>query len=183
MFHHFTGELQNIDWQVFLINQYFGIEVVYDGQMRQGSFFLYPYMDEQNKTIRYFAFDTNAQKKLFLTFYKIQWIGPTTAFKLSHIEQDSIQNAIEHFDTKVFTAIPGVGPKTAKRLLVELKTKLKKQDISKLNLDPKLMEHIIQPLRTMGYEKSAITKKLSAYPWEVSKEATQNIIVRLIQHL
>lgn len=74
MFHMFCGEAKKLGEQVYLVNDMFGIEVVYQGTLRKGEFFLFPYMDDTQKTIRYFAFDTYDQKHLFLTLFKINGI-------------------------------------------------------------------------------------------------------------
>lgn len=90
----------------------------YNGTQKKGTWFLFPYMDENNKTIHYFAFDTIEQKIVFEQMMKISGIGPKTAFGIAAIDKKELQKAIDTMDVKAVQKIPGVGPKTAKRLLL-----------------------------------------------------------------
>jgi Holliday junction resolvasome RuvABC DNA-binding subunit len=52
----------------------FGIQIQYLGAKNQGEFFLYPYLDDNKKTIIYFCFDTAEQKTLFESLLKINGV-------------------------------------------------------------------------------------------------------------
>jgi Holliday junction DNA helicase RuvA len=52
---------------------------------------------------------------------KISGIGPKTAFQIVQLPKESLENAIKTLDAKFFQAIPGIGPKSAKKILLELK--------------------------------------------------------------
>ena len=106
-------------------------------------------MDENHKTIIYFAFDTLEQKIVFEQMMKISGIGPKTAFAIAAIDKKELQKAIDTMDVKAVQKIPGVGPKTAKRLLVELKSSLKPADLQKLDIDEKLFKNIVTTMKNM----------------------------------
>lgn len=106
-------------------------------------------MDENNKTVSYFAFDTMEQKVVFEQMMKISGIGPKTAFGIAAIDRKELQTAIDTFDVKAIQKIPGVGPKTAKRLLVELKATLRPADLQKLDIDEKLFKNIVTSMKNM----------------------------------
>ena len=78
----FLSEQSNKKWShIFLINDVLWIEVFYE--WRAGSdwrFFLYPYRDDNRKTISYYAFDTIAQRDMFEKVLKISWIGAKDFF-------------------------------------------------------------------------------------------------------
>jgi len=52
---------------------------------------------------------------------KVSGIGPKTAFQIVQLPKDSFQEAIKTVDIKFFQSIPGIGPKSAKKILLELK--------------------------------------------------------------
>jgi hypothetical protein len=60
---------------VLIINSNFGIQALYSGkQQNKGEFYLFPYMDENLKTINYFAFDSIVQKQSFAGLLKISGV-------------------------------------------------------------------------------------------------------------
>lgn len=93
----------------------------YAGSKNEGDFFLYPYLDEQKKSVFYFAFDIFEQKESFEQMLKISGVGPKTAFQIVQIPVEELARAIEQLDTKLFQSIPGIGPKLAKKIILELK--------------------------------------------------------------
>ena len=93
----------------------------YVGSKKEGDFFLYPYLDEQKKSVFYFAFDIFEQKEAFEQMLKISGVGPKTAFQIVQIPVEELARAIEQLDTKLFQSIPGIGPKLAKKIILELK--------------------------------------------------------------
>jgi len=137
-------------------------------------------MDENHKTVAYFAFDTIDQKVVFEQMMKISGIGPKTAFAIAAIDKKELQKAIDTFDVKAVQKIPGVGPKTAKRLLVELKASLRSSDIQKLDIDEKLFKSIVATMKNMGRDANAVRRKLNECPIPLDKEHLQEIIKRLI---
>ncbi|MEI7478373.1 MAG: Holliday junction branch migration protein RuvA [bacterium] len=166
-----------------IINTSFGVQASYGGKQIKGDFFLFPYMDDNLKTIFYFAFDTILQKQAFTQLLKISGVGPKTAFGIANMEPKVLQNAVETFDVKALQKIPGVGPKTAKRLLVELKSTLTKTDVAKIMIDEKLLRSIVSGLKSYGYDASAIKKQLAECPIVLEKENLQEIIKWLLQTL
>jgi len=186
MFHLFTGKTEQIWDQVFISNDYFGIQANYYGKKKEWSFFLHPHIDDVAKTIIYFAFDDFGQKNLFQKLYKIQWIWPKTAFNLSAIPIETIKNAVQDFDTKIFESIPWVWPKTAKRLLIELKSTINKKDISKLSMDETLYKNIVKTLTNMWYEKVKISNFVDKYISEngkIEKHNVQDAIIRIVRNI
>ena len=149
----------------------------------QGSWFLYPHIDDTNKTIAYYAFDTFEQKNIFESMLKLNGIGPKTAFHIASMDPDILKNAIATVDLKTITAIPGIGPKTAKRLMVELKDTRGKDDFDKLTVDPSLLKSILTTLKPLGYDSSAIKNSLQSYPDTVTKATLPAAIQWIVRHL
>ena len=74
MFHCFIGKIRHLGGETLLSNDMFGIQVHYLGKQNQGEFFLYPYIDDNKKTIFYYCFDTIEQKTMFEALLKINGV-------------------------------------------------------------------------------------------------------------
>ena len=74
-----------------------------------------------------FGFATESERQLFRYLCSVSGIGPNTSrLILSGMEPDQARAAILQEDVAAFQSVKGVGPKTAKRLIIELKDKLEK---------------------------------------------------------
>ena len=72
-----------------------------------------------------FGFKEASEKKLFQMLIKINGVGPRLAIGiLSGLGEDQFSLAIRDKDLKILTALPGVGKKTAERLIIELQDKM-----------------------------------------------------------
>ena len=76
---------------------------------------------------RLFGFLSSEERTLFNQLETISGIGPKTALTLvGHLEAESFQRAIASADTTTLCKVPGIGKKTAERLVLEMRDKLKK---------------------------------------------------------
>ncbi|MDO1447052.1 Holliday junction branch migration protein RuvA [Rhodocytophaga aerolata] len=74
-----------------------------------------------------YGFVENAEKRLFLELISVSGIGPNTALMmLSSLSYAEIQQAIVSEDLRTIQSIKGIGTKTAQRVILELKDKIKK---------------------------------------------------------
>ena len=72
-----------------------------------------------------FGFKEASEKKLFQMLIKINGVGPRLAIGImSGLGEDQFSLAIRDKDVKILTALPGVGKKTAERLIIELQDKM-----------------------------------------------------------
>ena len=72
-----------------------------------------------------FGFANRAERDLFRAYIKINGVGPKLGLALiSAVDSASLTQAVQHNDVSVLTRVPGVGKKTAERLMVELKNRL-----------------------------------------------------------
>ncbi len=77
-----------------------------------------------------FGFSDKQQRKLFRALIKVSGVGPKLGLSiLSGIEADSFVRSIHEGDTATLVRIPGIGKKTAERLVVEMKDRLKEWHI------------------------------------------------------
>jgi Holliday junction DNA helicase RuvA len=78
-----------------------------------------------------FGFATKEERSLFRALIKVNGVGPRLALGiLSGLDAESFARCVRDNDLKTLVAIPGIGKKTAERLIIELRDKLAGFDVS-----------------------------------------------------
>lgn len=113
-----------------------------------------------------YGFSTEAERTLFRQLLKISGIGARTALAvLSGMSVADLREAVSHQDSGRLTKIPGIGKKTAERLLLELKDKL---DIAVIEVRAESQtagSDVLRALLALGYserEAQAAVKNLES---------------------
>ena len=88
---------------------------------------LYIYTSVKDDAIDLYGFSNPAEKEMFELLISVSGIGPRLAQSLlSGIQVEELKYAIDEGNLSRITAVPGIGRKTAERLLVELRDKMDK---------------------------------------------------------
>lgn len=121
-----------------------------------------------------FGFSDKQQRKLFRALIKVSGVGPKLALSiLSGIEADNFVRSVHDGDSASLVRIPGIGKKTAERLVVEMKDRLKEwhvdNDLPMLataNPEPASLDQwIIEAegaLIALGYKPTEAAKSIAA---------------------
>lgn len=117
-----------------------------------------------------YAFDSKEDRNLFEMLLTVSGIGPKTALAIvGHMETGAFQRAIHTSDIRLLSKLPGIGKKTAERLVLDMRDKFKgpskKDSFLSLNLsapEPHLESDAIHALIHLGYN-----------PLEAQKAVTQ----------
>jgi Holliday junction DNA helicase RuvA len=131
---------------------------------------LYIYTNVKEDSITLFGFYSEAEKEMFELLISINGVGPKSALSLlSGISTDDLKQAIITSNVERIVAVPGIGRKTAERLILELKSKvrdIKEEGISPAK--PSLQKEAIAALTTLGYNlvssEKAVNKILAEFP-------------------
>jgi Holliday junction DNA helicase RuvA len=87
--------------------------------------YTYLHINEQAHTL--YGFASEAEKEMFLHLISVNGIGPNTArLVLSSLSTSELQKAIIYQEVSLIQKIKGIGPKTAQRMVLELRDKLSK---------------------------------------------------------
>ena len=107
-----------------------------------------------------YGFITTQEKDMFEQILTVNGIGPKVAMSvLSSLTPNEIINAVISADVKSLTRVPGIGPKTAQRMILELKDKFSAQDLFTLpqeELGEGNVSHTgdaIEALEALGYAR------------------------------
>ena len=90
---------------------------------------IYTYTNVREDTVHLFGFLSKNDLEIFKRCITVNGIGPKGALAiLSVLDADSLRFAIMSGDVKAITKAPGIGARTAERLILELKDKIKVED-------------------------------------------------------
>ena len=108
-----------------------------------------------------FGFTELTDKKLFQLLIKINGVGPRLAIGImSGLNEDELSLAIMEKDIKILTSLPGVGKKTAERLVIELQDKITFEKASgkknKSKMSRELLSDLEGTLLNLGYKPQEI---------------------------
>jgi Holliday junction DNA helicase RuvA len=117
---------------------------------------LHTYLHVREDALDLYGFHSTLEREVFLLLIGISGIGPKLAITiLSGILPDELKDKIISGDIASLTSIPGVGTKTAKRIIVELKDKFTKIEKGSLGfsdkLNSKLYDDALNALVSLGY--------------------------------
>ncbi len=103
---------------------------------------VYTYYRVREDDISIFGFNTLEELKMFELLLGVSGVGAKTAIAMIDVcEPSEFALAVISEDVKTLTTIPGIGPKSAKRIILELKDKIKKeQQIEELEMASKVIK-------------------------------------------
>lgn len=141
---------------------------------------LYTYLQVRDDAMVLFGFETKQQHDFFLLLLTVSGVGPKTAFSvISYVPLDSLVKFVQSNDVSAFTQVPGLGRKTAMKIILELSSKLKSDfDMSKMVLSDD-EQTAVSALISLGYKSFDAKKIVSKLPKSLTveekiKEALKN---------
>lgn len=133
---------------------------------------IHTYYKVREDDISIYGFNTLEELKMFELLISVSGVGAKTALTMLAVcEPSEFAFAIITNDVKKLTTIPGIGPKSAERIILELKDKIKKAEqeeileVGSVSLKNKKVkernnnvEEAISALQVLGYNKKVIEK-------------------------
>ena len=125
---------------------------------------VFTYVKVREDDISIFGFKTQEELKMFELLISVSGVGAKSALvMLSCIEPSDFAIAVISNDVKVLTKVPGIGNKSAQRIILELKDKLKEEQLEensskKTKDNSENINEAISGLMVLGYSKKDIEK-------------------------
>ena len=132
---------------------------------------LYTHLVVRDDAHLLFGFASERERQLFRTLIKVNGVGPKLALTiLSGIEADDFTRCIREADTARLTRLPGVGKKTAERLIVEMRDRLQDVHIPDTRVDSRARSgtgvsrvgDAISALVALGYKPQEASRHVHA---------------------
>ena len=125
---------------------------------------IYTWLCHTDMLMCLYGFANAEERSLFLDLLKVDGVGPKGALKImSSVSTSRLTEVLENGDIEMLEAIPGIGKKTAGKMMLTLKGKLKLSENSstvRINI-PSPYVDVINSLASMGYDKKMVEQKVS----------------------
>ncbi|NVN91471.1 MAG: Holliday junction branch migration protein RuvA [Desulfuromonadales bacterium] len=134
----------------------------------EGTVSLHIHTSVREDAIQLYGFRTRLEKSFFQLLIAVSGIGPRLARDiLSNIQPAQLAQALRQGDVRMLSTIPGIGKKTAERLILELKEKVGKLDLSSVAVpeprnmrDDEILDDVVSALLNLGYKEPQVRKAL-----------------------
>lgn len=151
---------------------------------------IYTHMNVKEDDLSLYGFITNEELRMFELLIGVSGVGAKSAISmLSSITPSKFALAVISNDVKTLTKIPGIGPKSAQRIILELKDKLKTEEAIQTNsielktsiVENNKLEEAVQALKVLGYTRQEIESVLAKI--EVNTLTVEDIIRKALSFL
>jgi len=159
-------EVGGVGYKVFIpLSTYYDL----DGEGTAVAFRIHTHVRED--TMALYGFLAEIEEVLFQKLIAVAGVGPSLALKvLSGLEPRDLVEAIRDGDLRRLSSVPGVGKKTAERVVVELKDKMPEvmslagepivgEEVS--SAEPSLSDDLLSALVNLGYQRNQADKLVS----------------------
>ena len=134
-----------------------------------------------------FGFSGELEKQTFLELISVSGIGAGTALMmLSSLTPHEVRKAIATEDLRTIQAIKGIGAKTAQRVILELKDKMKKLELagdfipgSVASVSNNIKQEALNALVTLGFTKAVAEKNIEAIVKQKGDHLTIEELIKL----
>lgn len=204
MIGYLKGELAEKQPPVLIIDVH---GVGYEVEAPMSTFYRLPAVGSEVKLLTHFVvredaqllygFSTAQERTLFRTLIKVNGVGPKMALTiLSGIEAEDFARCVAHDDTASLVRLPGVGKKTAERLIVEMRDKMKDwaTEMPSASVDTPMIEfaesitkdgrqEAESALIALGYKPAQATKAITAAVKTVSENDVEGLIRQALKDM
>jgi holliday junction DNA helicase RuvA len=134
--------------------------------------FLHTYLVVRQDALSLYGFETHEERELFLLLLSVDGIGPKSALAvLSTLSPDAIRRAIFHEQPEVFTRVPGVGKKTAQKILLQLQDRIPAiSGLEPIQAISDVDTEVLGALTALGYSVVEAQSALQSIPRETPQE-------------
>lgn len=145
---------------------------------------VFTWLQIQEDAHRLWGFKEPSEREVFLHLVSVSGIGPNTArLILSGMTPEECRQAILTDNELAFRQVKGVGPKTAKRVMMELKDRILKTSGDPLSLKAgsrkdQAVEEALSALITLGFVKSQAEKVINQIVKDQGKDLPTETLVR-----
>ena len=155
------------------------------------------YTHVKEDALQLYGFKTLLERQLFINLLSVSGVGPKIGIALlSGMTADELVNSIKNNNLARLTAVPGVGRKTAERLVVDLREKMTalaasqaeevpgdRLHIPSVSSDDDVRSQALSGLLNLGYQKSAAEKAVDSVLHEDGDVTVESVLRRGLRKL
>lgn len=141
---------------------------------------LYTYLAVREDAVELFGFADMQELNCFKMLISVSGVGPKAAISiLSGMTPQAFALCVASGDSKALTTAPGIGKKIADRIVLELKDKIAKENVSSVSSDSLIpvatasnsVSEAISALMVLGYSNAEATKAIAGMPADSPTDA------------
>jgi Holliday junction DNA helicase RuvA len=115
-----------------------------------------------------FGFATDDQRALFRLLLSVNGVGPKVALAvLGTLSPDELRTAVVSEDAAALTAVPGIGKRSAQKLMLELRPRLELPDADLPAMSGSAVAEVREALEGLGYQAGEIRAVLGTLPLDL----------------
>ncbi|HCK67572.1 MAG TPA: Holliday junction branch migration protein RuvA [Anaerolineae bacterium] len=143
--------------------------------------FLFTHLQVREDALTLYGFESQADKDLFNTLLGVDGVGPKVALSvLSSMTLDAIQRAIFADEGDLLSKVPGVGKKTAQKMALHLKDKLKPTDaLAKVAALADYDSEVLAALTALGYSVVEAQSAIQSLPKDAPTDVEERLRLAL----
>ncbi|MBI3162053.1 MAG: Holliday junction branch migration protein RuvA [Chloroflexi bacterium] len=143
--------------------------------------FMFTHLVVREDALTLYGFESQADRDLFNILLGVDGVGPKVALSvLSTLTIDTIQRAIFADEADLLSKVPGVGKKTAQKMALHLKDKLKPTDgLAKLAAISDVDSEVIAALTALGYSVVEAQSAIQSLPKDAPDDAGERLRLAL----
>lgn len=152
------------------------------GQAKAGeAILLYTHLVVREDALTLYGFESQADRELFNTLLGVDGVGPKVALAvLSTLSLDAVQRAVFAEESEILSRVPGVGRKTAQKMALHLKDKLKPVDaLAGVAAMSDKDSEVLAALTSLGYSVVEAQTAIQALPKDAPDDTEERLRLAL----
>jgi Holliday junction DNA helicase RuvA len=152
------------------------------GRVKAGeAAFLYTHLVVREDALTLYGFESQADRDLFTILLGVDGVGPKVALSvLSTMTIDAVQRAVFADEADLLSRVPGVGKKTAQKMALHLKDKLKPTDaLARVAAMADYDSEVLAALTALGYSVVEAQAAIQSLPKDAPKDVEERLRVAL----
>ena len=143
--------------------------------------FLFTHLVVREDALTLYGFESQADRELYTILLGVDGVGPKVALSvLSTLTVDAIQRAVFADESEILGRVPGVGKKTAQKMAIHLKDKLKPADaLAGVALMSDVDSEVLAALTALGYSVVEAQSAIQSIPKDASKDVEERLRITL----
>jgi Holliday junction DNA helicase RuvA len=142
---------------------------------------LYTHLVVREDALILYGFESQPERELFNTLLGVDGVGPKAALSvLSTLTLDAVQRAVFADEVEVLNRVPGIGKKTAQKMAIHLKDKLKPMDtLAAMAVMTDRDSEVMAALTALGYSVVEAQAAIQSLPKDAPEDTEERLRMAL----
>lgn len=147
--------------------------------------FLYTHLIVREDLLALYGFEGEQEREYFILLLGVNGVGPRLALSvISTLSVDAIRRAVASEQSEVFSRVPGVGKRTAQKVLLHLQDKLKSGDMLEMGISSVVGvdENVLEALTALGYSVVEAQSAIQSIPRDAPQDDVEERLRIALQY-